>query len=68
MPIKEKLSMDLDKLTEALENLDPETYPEYTSDWPKEELKAAIKEGDESGDSGISSLEGYRKAFASNTR
>lgn len=35
-----------------------------TDDWPKEALRAAIKEGDESGDPGITSLSDYQKWLA----
>jgi len=59
-------SVDLEDLENKLRNLNPETYPDYTADWPDEELKDAIQEGLESGDSGVSSLSEYRKAFARN--
>lgn len=61
---KSRKSVDLEDLKNKLRNLDLETYPDYTADWPKEELKEAIQEGLESGDSGVSSLSEYRKAFA----
>jgi len=35
-----------------------------TESWPIEELKAAIKEGDDSGESSITSAEEFRRALA----
>lgn len=61
-------SIDLQDLEDKLVNLDPDKYPDFTSDWPLDELKKAIKEGLESGDSGVSSLAEYRKVFASRQR
>jgi len=64
---KIKPNVDLESLETTLNELDPETYPDYTSDWPKEKLKSAIKEGDQSGDSEVSSLEDYREIFGNNS-
>ncbi len=59
-----KPNVDLESLEQSLGKLDQETYPDYTADWPKEELITAIQEGIESGDSGVFSLADYCKAFA----
>jgi|GEM_PF-7042145 len=66
MKTSRKVNIDLEKLAKTLDNLDPETYPDYTSDWPLDELRNAIKEGDESPDSSITSAEDHIKYFRNN--
>ncbi len=58
-----KPNVDLEDLEAVLGKLDPKSYPDYTKDWPLKELRAAMKEGIESGTSGIASLEDYKRAL-----
>jgi len=48
--------------------INPENYPDFTSDWPIEELRAAIKEGDLSPDVEIFSAEDHLKYAANNSK
>ena len=64
IPDKPTEKISLEELTDALVRLDRDAYPDYTTDWPIEALRKAIKEGDESGDSGIRSIEGHLQYIA----
>lgn len=67
MAVQKQTSKALEKLTEALGNLDHEQYPDVTSDFPIEELRIAIKDGDESEDSPITSAEQHLQYFKNTT-